>query len=245
MDIKGIKVKEETLNQIGYKESEIVIDKVLADAEMGLNNPMFYAIAGGMSAGKTTLMNILLHESKFPKTAVIYDPDSIMEMLSGYQRDRELLGSAAAFSRWAMPAQELADAIVFYALKEKANIVYTKTFAINKNMSFLGSVINNFAYHAIMHVVDIDEDTAAQRANLREQEIGKPSSQKLIRNYLLRFNRLLPNYIKMLGEWLVYDNGPNESQPRKIVEKYEGQKINILDYEKYSDFVGKVLCPSE
>lgn len=126
------------------------------------------AMAGVPGAGKTTFAARAMADGRFPAPAYILNPDRVMEALSRYRDDYMALGPQAAFSRWEMPARELAYALGREAASAGLPIVKDMGMVRAENWEMLAD-FKDRGYEVHLHVISVPLETALAACARRER----------------------------------------------------------------------------
>ena len=151
-------------------------DEIIAMFNGALNNtastnpPIFIGIGGGVAAGKNTLLRKLQAENLIPENIYIHDPDDVMVKLPSYQIYLAENGAQEAQKIFDKPALEIAEAMLKYAIDNKKDIIYMRTFAAVNILEQLEQVKNAGYKLTEFHAVFADKDLIEQRLQERERQ---------------------------------------------------------------------------
>lgn len=134
-------LSEKTTALISQKEIEDLFARSFNNLP-SQNHPEFFGIAGGTAAGKSTLFKKLKIDGQLPTDAYLHDPDEVMLALSLYQKTFKEKGAVIAQQLFDAPALDIAEAMLKYALSNRKNIIYMRTFAADTIFDQLETVQN-------------------------------------------------------------------------------------------------------
>ena len=182
-------------------EAQALIDAALAktakSAETADNNaakPLLIHLCGIPGSGKTTyttkfLTNSSHHHYEFG----LVQFDSVMESLSGYQKERQELGLKQAFERWELPARTIGYNLLQALVEAKRNIFFDHS-ATNKKHIDLISAIKEKGYTVEMHFIECTVAEASKRVKEREAQVQRHTPMSLISERSQLLDELLPQY---------------------------------------------------
>lgn len=164
-------LQNKTLDEIIPKtiSCEQVMDefkKLLTEKEKNtkqVENPYLINVAGIPGAGKTTLAKKIYSEQPY---LLYISFDEIMESISYYKSDMEKLGAEEAFNNWELPARYLGYTLLKYAIEHNYPILFEHSNSIDDHIE-LYRTIRKMGYKVEIRFIDIDIDTALERAKQR------------------------------------------------------------------------------
>jgi predicted ABC-type ATPase len=167
----------EYVNNLSQKTKTLIPEaEIIAMFNGVLNNtassnpPIFIGIGGGVAAGKNTLLRKLQADKSVPENIYIHDPDDVMVKLPSYQKYLAEHGAQEAQKIFDKPALEIAEAMLKYAIDNKKDIIYMRTFAAQNILEQLEQVKNAGYKLTEFHAVFADKDLIEQRLQERERQ---------------------------------------------------------------------------
>ena len=186
-------------------------EKMIARALAGLApaaKPRITHMLGIPGAGKTTWIK----RTGTPANTLLLSFDAVMESLPPYQRDKEILGLAAAFEKWELCAREIGYEILFCALEARFNILFDNGGTRVDHAAMLECLKGDSYDVRIVHLY-IDPETALARAARRDRHLPP----HYIPERKLALDALLPRYMRIADHFEEYD--ASERTEKTVEEK--------------------------
>jgi len=168
------------------------------------SSPQFYAIGGGVAAGKSTLFQKLHGEGKLPANAHLHDPDEVMVGLASYQKMLGIQGPDAAQKVFDKSALAISEAILQYALDQKKNVIYMRTLASADIFEQLDSIKAKGYQLTVLHGVFTDPDLIKERITKRTMEEGRTFPFHIAMERTAQFTENFPKcstYFEQVYTW--------------------------------------------
>ncbi|QOW10844.1 zeta toxin [Kaistella flava (ex Peng et al. 2021)] len=180
-----------------------------------------YVIAGCNGAGKTTASFTILPEILECKEFV--NADEIAKGLSPFQPEKVAFEAGRIMLKRIDELFENDENFAFEATLAsrtyKQRIVKAKLKGYNTILLFFW--LNNV-------------ELAKERVKIRVEEGGHNIPSDIIeRRYLNGINNLFDIYLSIMDQVLIFDN--SEGNHQLIAEKYLGEKVNIVNQEKFNE----------
>lgn len=160
--------------------------------------PTVYCMAGIPGAGKSTFVDAALKRGEFPAHAFLLDPDRVMNAIPQYRDDFQTLGAAAAFSKWELPARDLAYAMLDDAINLRCDIIKDMGCARRENYDKL-KALKESGYRVQMYYIDHPVQDALKRIALRPRH----TPEQLVRDRASGLVELIPLYRTLADEFTI------------------------------------------
>lgn len=177
-------------------EANQLIDKALSESTLS-RKPRMIHMCGIPGAGKTTYTNKWIANNK---DFVVVQFDTVMEKLSGYQRERSETDLVQSFQNWELPARAIGYHL-YQALVENNRNVFFDHSATSKLHIDLIKRTKAVGYAVEMHYIQCAPDEAARRVKEREKIIQRHTPEKLIHERHELLNELLPTYKSLVDRF--------------------------------------------
>lgn len=184
--------------KIKTTESEALINAYLQQAS-SQTNPLIIHMAGIPGAGKTTFY----HSRPWPEHVFIAF-DDIMENLNSYKKDRKILGNAAAFSKWELPARVIGYELLCRAVEKRKNIFFDNGGSSQAHLDLMQN-IKKFGYNSEMYYIFCSLDTAINRAVQREKETNRYTPPEIIQERYIKILKNVKEYQKIVDKFYHVD----------------------------------------
>lgn len=159
--------------------------------------PMFAQIGGIPGSGKSTFC-----QRFYPQKVLSFD--AIMESIPAYQQDLYLLGNAAAFKKWELPARIIGYEILSRAVSERRNIIMEHS-GVNPAHVQLFEHLKKLGYTTQMYFILCALPVAVERTQEREKITHRHTPQAMIEQRFGLVNDYLPQYQKIADSTFLYD----------------------------------------
>ncbi|MCB0331999.1 MAG: zeta toxin family protein [Bdellovibrionales bacterium] len=200
-----------------------------------VEHPRILVIGGGVGSGKDFLYHSFLRSRRIPLGAILHDPDTVMSMLSGFQRDAAK-NPASAFHRWESTALRIALELLPIVLAYKRNLVYMRTLSSEFCLSFLRESKERFGYQIETHLLTCDIERALSRAHKRAEKDRRkvPDEEIVIRRKRVKqhFSRLR----EISDSLVLWENNSEEDHPEMIAQ-FTPVSESITNAQRYDVFL--------
>ncbi len=160
-----------------------------------------FAMCGIPGAGKSTFVAEALNRQVFSQDAFILNPDHVMKTLPEYKACLHGNGAEIAFTKWEMPARELAYSMFNAAVAKQLDVIIDMGCVREED---LNNILNckQHGYYIDMHYIYCPVDVAAKRLGTRVRHT--PIDMLQSRQKMLE--ALLPQYRILSDQFTLYDN---------------------------------------
>lgn len=165
--------------------------------------PIVYCMAGIPGAGKSTFVDAALQRGEFPANAFLLDPDRVMNAIPQYINDLDTVGAVEAFSKWELPARELAYAMLDDAARLRCDIIKDMGCARRENYDRL-KALKDSGYGVRMYYIECTATDALKRIQSRLRH----TPEDMIRERVESLAGLLPLYRDLADEFMVLSPRP-------------------------------------
>lgn len=176
--------------------------RLLPDTLPAVPTPTVYAMAGIPGAGKSEFVKGAIERGEFPNTAFILDPDRVMQALPAYQDDLALAGKQTAFRKWEIPARLLTYQLADQATERKVNIIQDMGGVRREDYDRLVRYKNR-GYRIEMTYIYCPLEECLKRLVGRTT---RHTAEDMVRERHESLRLLLPEYVKMVDSFRVFDN---------------------------------------
>ncbi|MEZ5691590.1 MAG: hypothetical protein R3D71_07995 [Rickettsiales bacterium] len=144
-------------------------------------------------------------------------------------------GAEAAQKEFDKPALEIAEALLDYGVKRRANIIYIQSFSFDRTKQFLEKVKGKGYDMKAFHGVFTDADNIAQRLKKREAETSRhfPLDEALERT--AKFVDNWRGCKDLFSESNLWKNSNGDES--KLVYQQNGGKGKVYDNSSYQYFI--------
>ncbi len=181
-----------------------LMDETAAMVQEALNGsrpsdaPRLIHMCGIPGAGKTTYAtDWLARNSAF----VSVQFDAVMAKLSGYQKDRVVLGLSESFKVWELPARAIGYHLFQSLIENRRNVLFDHSATSKQHIDLINRVKNK-GYTVEMHYLNCAPEEALRRVKEREKTIQRHTPESLIFERHELLPELLPEY-KMIVDHFV------------------------------------------
>ena len=195
-------------------------------------NSKIIILGGGSGTGKTTYRKNYLRKG-LAENYYVHDVDEILLLLPGYQEALKKDNPEMAFKTWIPIAQQIANSMMEFAVKNKFNVVYDHTCRTEASYFALKHA-HDMGYFITLYGFYTEEEKALQRVQERATREQRSISKDIVCEYLYRFSTLWPQYLKFVDEAFLLNNNELE---QKIVFSLQKKKCTVLDYDMYKKFL--------
>ncbi len=206
------------------------------------SNPATVVVfGGGVAAGKDYLYHQFLRTNQLPAHAILHDPDLVMGMLSGFQKDAAK-DPAAAFLKWESDALRIALEILPFVIAQKRDLVYLRTLSSPFCIGFLKECTERYGYLIQTHLLTCDVERALARAHARAKKEKRevPESEIMKRHQKVSGNFSL---LRELSDSLVlWENNAEGDHPEQIA-RFDCSGEDIVAPKRYEAFLSKAHSP--
>ncbi len=182
---------------------QYLTEKFLAPTLTPVAHPVVYAMAGIPGAGKSKYTNAAIERGEFPENAFILDPDRIMQAIPGYQDDLALSGKQTAYRRWEIPARLFAYSLSRIAAERRLNIIQDMGAVRREDYDRLAT-FKAAGYRLEMTYIYCPVDECLRRLVTRTT---RHTAEEMVRERSESLRLLLPEYVKLVDTFRVFDNG--------------------------------------
>ena len=201
------------------------------------NPPQCFGICGGVAAGKTSLRKRLLAEGVLPETVFIHDPDDVMMQIPAYKSMVDHAQSREAQKRFDLPALEIAETLLDYAIKLRVPIIYERTFADQeKTLERLKNIKDSGYQHQLLYGVFIPLQLIKARLKNREIKTGRyfPDDEAIERTK--KFVQNWNSCSELFDHCYLYANYNSGEKLKLIYTKSQNKEYKIDEFA-YSFFL--------
>ncbi len=199
-----------------YKESEKLITTELTNGEK-FDNPFLLHMGGIPGAGKSYEVEKMQKSGKL-NGIILIQFDKIMMCLTPYtdalksinKTNKKALDSL--FAIWEMPARVVAWELVGRAIKQNYSLLIDSAGHSNEQYNLLTN-IKKHGYKTGMFYIDISNDLANLRAEIRMEKEGRSVPKGMIETRQELLKTLRPKYQKMLDVFYFYLAQQSEENP--------------------------------
>lgn len=163
--------------------------------------PTLYAMAGIPGSGKSGFVDAALADGRYPKNALLVDPDRVMQMIPDYLRDMADRGSETAFQNWELPTRAFTYDLLNEAIEKRFNIVQDMGMVRRENLDRVRQM-KALGYRFEMSYLYCPASEAIRRLQYRARHTA--ADMVMERESTLKF--LLPEYMAIADKFTVYDN---------------------------------------
>lgn len=181
---------------ISIHDKPAFYQRFLRGSETGEDKTV-YVMAGIPGSGKSTFVNRMIGEGKFPARAFILNPDLVMEAMKEYQEAVEVHGYEQAFARWELPARELAYELLGKAVQLGLAIIIDMGMARPEGYGLLNDLKSKHGYYLKMYWLELPAALALER--IRQRKRHTPESMVYEREAALK--SLQPKYQALVDEF--------------------------------------------
>ncbi len=174
--------------------------------------PVAIAMAGGVAAGKSTVLRWLFAQRRVPAGAHLHDPDALMQRLPGFVREAAQ-DPRRAFATWERPARWVAEEALRRALELRADVCLDRGLLLPDSPALVQD-LKERRYRLTIYHVACPLEVALARARRREQQTGRHVPEAVIMERHGRIAELLPTYIAAADE--LFEVVSEEAEPRFV-----------------------------
>ena len=244
--ILGTTMSDWTTDGKWWEEREKLHDQITAKMLEGVTpveHPVWVYIAGGSSAGKTTVREKGLLPD-IPDNAVVVDPDLVKMEMPEYQA-AVAKGDKDAASRTHAESSVIAREGRAMALDQDMNIVADGIGNSDyRRMRERVAMARRKGYEVNAHYVTVPVEVALARNEARYKKTGRKVPEHLVKNQHKMVARTVISAIQdaLFDRLDVWDTESDE--PVKIAQM-EGTDLQILDQDRWNAFVARAELSGE
>lgn len=183
-----------------HEEAVAIIKSALARSAASLS-PTLIHLCGIPGAGKTTYASKWMKGSNQQTLFACLQFDTVMEKLSGYQRDKARLGLVEAFRLWELPARAVGYQLLQALIDNKRNVLFDHS-ATNRSHIDLIAAVKDRGYSVEMHYIQCTPADAAIRVRQREALIERHTPEHFIYERHESLQELLPVYRHLVDKFI-------------------------------------------
>ena len=180
-------------------EASLMISKSLSTT-VSHSKPFIIHLCGIPGSGKSEYAKKLFPEL-LPGTYLLAF-DTVMESLSGYQRDIKTLGVQQAFCNWESIARNIGYHILEALIAEKRSILFDHSASFTSHIDLL-SLLINYGYRVEMHQIECPVKLADKRILQREKIINRHTPSNYVVNRYDKLVDLIPQYQQLVHKFKI------------------------------------------
>lgn len=164
--------------------------------------PVFLHMLGIPGAGKTTFLEILMHEWNGPSMPHLLGFDQVMQSMPAYQQMEDKI---AAFDRFELPARDEGYRILYELMEENRSILFDNGGSAASHIDILKRAANK-GYRLVLVAISTPVEMAQRRVDARSISEGRHTPMNYLEDRAQKLDELRTSYRSLTPHYFEIEN---------------------------------------